>query len=168
MTRSPAPTYSMQQIPDGADGIRATLKSMSHIVKAYKTAPAIFELTRQLTRDLRQKDIYGEAKRVHQFVRDKIRYVKDIRGVETLQTPIQTLRIGQGDCDDKSTLVATMLETLGHQTRFKAVGFGDDGSFSHVFPQVKMNGKWITLETTEPWPIGRNPKKVKNVMTQHN
>lgn len=161
------PTYKLQAIPDGPEGIRATLRAMSHIVKAYKTAPEIFELARRLTKHLPQKDWRGEASRIHAFVRDKVRYVKDVRGVETLQTPIQTLRIGQGDCDDKSMLVAALLESLGHPTRFLAVGF-NPGSYSHVFPQTKIGQQWITLETTEPWPMGRHPRGVKSVMTQHN
>jgi len=161
------PTYSLQSIPDGAQGIRETLRTMSHITKAYKTARTIRELALQLTSHLPQKDLIGEAKAIHAFVRDSIRYVKDIRGCETIQTPVQTLHLHQGDCDDKSMLVASLAESIGFKTRFIAVGFIPN-SFCHVFPQLQIKGKWITLETTEPWPVGRTVRKVKSVMQQHN
>lgn len=162
------PTYTLQAIPDGADGIRATLKAMSHITKAFKTSPMVRELALSLTANLPPKNWAAEAQAIHAFVRDKIRYIKDVRGVETLQTPAQTLRIKQGDCDDKSVLVASLLESIGHPTRFVAVGFTGDKRYTHVFPQTKIAGKWVTLETTEPWPMGRHPKGVKDAMTQHN
>lgn len=162
------PTYTLQAIPDGAEGIRATLKAMSHITKAFKASPYIRELALSLTADLPPKKWLAEAARIHNYVRDNIRYIKDIRGIETIQTPVQTLRLGQGDCDDKSTLVAALLESIGHPTRFVAVGFNGDGRYVHVFPQTKIGGKWITLETTEPWPLGRHPRGVKDSMTQHN
>ncbi len=108
-----------------------------------------------------------EANQVHLFVRDNIRYVKDVRGVETLQTPIQTLRLKQGDCDDKSILVCSLLESLGHPTRLIAVGFAKD-TYSHVFPQTKIGDKWITLETTEPWPMGATCPGIVSRIMVHN
>lgn len=161
-------TYTLQEIPSGPDGIRATLRIMSQVTKKYKAAPAVRELALKLTKDLPQKKWLLEAARIHEFARDRIRYVKDIRGIETIQTPVQTLRIGQGDCDDKSTLIASLLESLGHPTRFLAVGFSGPNSYSHVFPETKIGGKWVALEATEPWPLGKRPSGVKAVMVQHN
>ena len=40
-----------------------------------------------------------------------------INGVETVQTPLRTLENEAGDCDDKSLLTATLLETFGFSTR---------------------------------------------------
>lgn len=162
-----APTYQLQIIPGGEEGIRVTLRLMSTIVKKYKKAPAVRELALLLTKHLPQKSWLREVKSLHKFVRDDIRYVKDIRGVETIQTPIQTLRLGAGDCDDKSTLIAALLESIGHPTRFKAVGFSP-GRYSHVYPETKVGGKWLTIECTEPVKVGWRPPKVKAIIVQHN
>lgn len=161
--------YQLHNIPDGVAGIRHTLKMMSAIVKEYKKAPAVRELALSLTHGLPPKKWFAEAERIHAFARDRIRYIKDVRGVETLQTPIQTLRLGQGDCDDHSILIAALLESIGHPTRFVAIGLLP-GTFCHVFPQTKIAGKWITLEATKNWPAGKNipRKEIKAVMTQHN
>lgn len=140
---------------------------MSGLVKKYKSHQLVRELAIQLTNRLNQKNFKGEVGLLHQFVRDKIRYVKDIAGVETLQAPLQTLRIGAGDCDDKSILVAAFLESLGHPTRFVAVGF-QRGSYSHVLVQTKLGSKWVSVECTEPVQLGWFPPRVKTVMMQHN
>jgi len=108
---------------------------------------------------LKQKDYAGEVAALHAYVRDQVRYVRDIDGVETLQTPEQTLNLGQGDCDDKSTLLAAMLASLGHKARFEAVGF-QPGRYSHVFVSAKLRDKWVPLETTLPVPMGWAPPRI--------
>lgn len=105
-----------------------------------------------------------EAVRIHRFVRDRIRYTRDVRGVETLHTPTQILRQRQGDCDDKSVLIASLLESIGHKTRFVAIGYG--GSFCHVYPEVNIRGQWVPLEATENWPAGKAPPKPSKRMEQ--
>lgn len=159
-------TYNLQSIPSGAAGVRATLKAMAKIASQYKVNPTIRELALHLTRDLPPKKWIAEVGRIHAFVRDEIRYIKDIAGVETLQTPIQTLRLGQGDCDDKTMLVGSLLLTINHPVLFMAVGF-HKGQYTHVLPYTKIAGKWIAVETTEPWPLGKEPPKIVERMVEH-
>lgn len=161
-------TYFLSSIPSGSAGVRRTLVEMSNIVKTYKKNPIVRELALRLVQDVAQKNWRGEVNAIFLFVRDRIRYVKDIAGVETLHTPVELLRLRQGDCDDKSILAASLLASIGHPTRFVAAGFVDD-NYSHVFCQTKIGGKWVTLETImEGWPLGRTPKGIKNYMIQHN
>lgn len=159
--------YQLMSIPEGSQGTRETLKLMSKLVKHYKMSPVVREFALALTNHVLQKDFKGEVIALHAFVRDQIRYVKDIKGVETVQSPVQTLRLGAGDCDDKSVLVASLLEALGHPTRFVAVGFSSS-SLSHVLVQTKLGSKWISVECTEPVNLGWFPPRVKNQMIQHN
>lgn len=110
----------------------------------------------ELVRTLPQKDFAGEIVAIGRFVRDKIRYVRDVWQVETVQTPQATLELGQGDCDDKSTLVAALLMSIGNQVRFGLVNRRDH--IVHVFTQVRYRGRWVTLETTENVPLGTLPR----------
>lgn len=165
---APAVTPHVQvlgSIPSGPAGVRATLKIMRAWVKRYKTDPAIRGLALKLIDGLPQKDHRGEIERLHAYVRDCIRYVRDVLEVETLQTPVKTLELKAGDCDDKSMLLAALLEAIGYPTRFVAVGFSP-GRFSHVFPEVRRGTAWIALETTEYWPVGRRPPGIASKMTQ--
>jgi transglutaminase-like putative cysteine protease len=127
----------------------------------------IRDLALSLVKRNGQKDWYGEVRDLHHFVRDKIRYVRDIRGVETIATPEITVQIGQGDCDDKSVLLASLLESIGHPTRFVALSF-TPGVYSHVLVESKIGEKWVALETTEPVETGWFPPGVINRMVVFN
>ena len=103
---------------------------------------------------LQQKDFSGEAGRLLAFVRDEIRYVRDIAQVETLHDAVTILRTKAGDCDDKAILLAALLGSIGFEhVRFVAAAWSPD-QFSHVWTQVFLNGRWVDLEPTEPLPFG--------------
>lgn len=161
------PPSALFGIPSGAAGVLATLKIMSGIVRRAKKCVAIRETAAQLVNGYRQKDWVSEVKKLHSFVRDEIRYVKDIRGVETLHTPQKILDQQYGDCDDKSLLLASLLESIGHPTRFVAIGFRP-GNYSHVYVETKIGEKWIPLETTENVGVGWSPRGVVSRMVVHN
>lgn len=160
-------TSQLMQIPNGAAGTLATLKLMRDIVRACKKQLPIRQLALQLANGHAQKDYVAEVRSIFRFVRDRIRYIKDVRGVETLQTAIKTLELGQGDCDDKSTLAASLLEAIGHPTRFVAIGF-HKGMFQHVYLETRIGDKWIALETTEPWPLGKRARGEVERMVVYN
>lgn len=126
---------------------------MAGLVRKGRENPDVRAQALALVYGLKQKDYINEARRVHAFVRDRIRYVRDPRGVETLHEADQLLRQKTGDCDDKSILAAALLETLGHPTRLVAVGL-DRRGYCHVFPEVSIRGRWYPVETTEPWAFG--------------
>lgn len=156
----PRPTF-LGQIPDGIQGTRQTLEIMKRLVRDGKRNPVIRQAALDIISNVPQKNWVGEIRAIQQFVRDQIRYTKDILGVETVQTADATLDIGHGDCDDKSVLVASLLEAIGVPTRFKAVGFSP-GQISHVYVQAKIGPKWIGVETTEPVDIGWEPSNIRN------
>jgi transglutaminase-like putative cysteine protease len=129
---------------------------MRALVRKGRQSQVVRSLALSLVKGLQPKDYWGEASAIHAFVRDRIRYVRDIRGVETLHTAEQILAQGQGDCDDKSILAAALLEAVGARTQLKAVGFNQK-SYCHVYPQFWLAGRWWDVETTEPWPLGKGP-----------
>lgn len=158
---------TLQGIPSGSDGVYKTLRIMRQLTREGKKHYPLRELALSLVKFNGQKDWHGEIRNLHQFVRDKIRYVKDIRGIETVAQPQVTLELEQGDCDDKSVLLATLLEAIGHPTRFVAIGF-KPGNYSHVLVETKVGDKWIPLETTEPVSVGWYPKGIVSRMEVFN
>lgn len=147
---------TLASIPDGGEGTKAVLKRMRDAVRAEKIHPEVIALARAITARVPNKQWAMEAAAVQQWVRANIRYVRDVHGVETLQAPTYTLRIRSGDCDDHSMLAAALLESIGHPTRFVAIGRVRD-QFSHVFVETRIADRWLALETTEPLPFGRAP-----------
>ena len=165
-TQTPT-TSDLREISDGTRGTLETLKLMRVLVRNSKKSLPIRLFALSLLDSLKQKDYAGEAQRIHAFVRDNIRYVRDVRGVETLHTPEKVLELRAGDCDDKATLSAALLESIGHPTRFVALGFRDD-AFSHVYVETKMGNNWVGFETTEPVKFGWTPPRATSRMVVHN
>jgi len=104
---------------------------MVAIARKYKSDAGTLTVARQIITGCGIKDVRAQKIQtitcIQNWVRDNIIYVPDPRDTELLQTPPQTLSIGTGDCDDKSILVATLLETLGFTTRYVAVGGSGPG-----------------------------------------
>lgn len=154
--RVPGTQATLQAIPDGPAGTRATLQVMARMIRKGKKDPAIRDKALYLTRHLAGKDWRAEAKAIFFFVRDRIRYVQDVYGVETIAEPGVTLQVRQGDCDDKSVLAGALLQSIGHPVKLVAVAF-DGGPFSHVFVETLIGPTWVPMELTEQIPFGVYP-----------
>lgn len=113
------------------------------------------EKATDLVQPLAQKDFFGETCTLLEFVRDQIRYVKDINDVETVHTADKVLELQRGDCDDKAILLAAMLLSIGHIPQFVAVSL-DGYNYIHVWVQDNLHGNWIDLEPTEALPCGQS------------
>ena len=81
------------QTPGGDGGVRVTLAHMQKFVQDGKRDARVRQQALMLTRNLLQKDWRGEIKALFNYVKYEIRYIKDIRGVETLQTPAATMEL---------------------------------------------------------------------------
>jgi hypothetical protein len=147
---------TLSLIPSGQRGILETLKAMSRFARDGKKSLIVRGLAMRRTQSCAQKDYACEVRALHSFVRDSIRYVQDIDGVETVQSAEKTLEFGAGDCDDKAVLLAALLGSIGHPTRFVAIGF-EVGIYSHVYVETRIGSRWIALETTEPVEAGWEP-----------
>jgi transglutaminase-like putative cysteine protease len=157
-------TTTLKGIPDGKAGTLTVLKAMRELARKGKSNPNVFDLSRHIVKNVRPKDWAGEVSAVFRWVRDNIRYVKDPHNLETLHTPQKILEYGQGDCDDQSILLATLLETIGHPARFVAVGFAP-GTFSHVYVETKIGNRWIPLDATmEKFNPGQKANNIQNYL----
>src|SRR5579872_6161298 len=104
---SPNPVFLNRSTPQqGKAGALQTLQLMAELARSGSQTAAVRNKAVSLTKRLLQKDFRGEACACLGFVRDQIRYVRDIYDVETIAAPAWLLQIGAGDCDDKATLLA--------------------------------------------------------------
>lgn len=142
-------TGTLIAIPGGVEGVKRTLSLMCELVRQFKTDLNIRTLAVELVSGCAPKDARAELAALHAFCRDQIRYVGDVNGVETLQTPVQTLKSRSGDCDDKATLLASLAESINYSTRFLAIGVRG-GPFSHVMAQAALGRGWVNMETIVP------------------
>lgn len=137
-------------VSDGAPGIIQTVRLMRAIVRKYRANPIIRARALSLVQLVPQLDTYGEIRALFEFTRDRIRYTGDVLDVETLTTPDRTLESGAGDCDDKATLLASLLESIGVPTRFVTTGYTMPGVFEHVYVEAMLsNGAFIPLDCSD-------------------
>jgi Transglutaminase-like superfamily len=150
MGESPT-TAQLRGIPNGYAGTAQTLRIMRQFARdAIRDPSQLVRLTTLSVIEGVEPRAYGhEVRAVQRWVRDVIHYVQDPVDVELVQTCEKTLELRRGDCDDKSTLLAAMLESIGHPCKFVAVGI-NGGDFSHVMVQTKVGDAWVWLETILP------------------
>ncbi len=141
-------TYSV--LSDGIRGTDETVQMMTKLAMGIYGArsPKIRALAINiLTRaGVPEKKYELEMEAIHNWVRDSIRYTRDVAGQETLLPPEETaFNSKAGDCDDKSSLEAALLGAIGIPTRFVVVGV-DTTTFSHVYLQARPRAEWISLD----------------------
>jgi hypothetical protein len=152
----PPMQVAVHGIPGGVAGTKATLKKMADItiksIKDKKTGAFVRALAIKITNEAgcTTKQFHCEAKALFEWVRDKIKWIRDTRGFETLQWPHRTLSFGAGDCDDLSILLAALATSIGFKTSFKAIGANPQrkDQFSHVYVLIEVGGKWIAADPT--------------------
>ena len=143
-------------IPDGVAGTETTIATMRQMVNRSKTDPQIRQAATTVAFLQPEKDYRAEAEAVFNEVRDGIRYIRDVHGVETLQEPHITMGLKLGDCDDQAVLLASMLESIGVPTRFVVAGYSGP-YYEHVYLQAWLGDEWVDMDATEPHPMGWAP-----------
>lgn len=155
------PRIFVLRIPRGQ---RGTLKTAGIIARMIRSGAKDFAVRQQAIRIFRlarvpAKDRLGEVRALFEWVRRNVRYTRDIFRVELLHTARRMLELRAGDCDDMTILLGSMLLSTGHPVRLALVGFRPNKphSYSHIYLEANVRGKWIPLDATVPHPLGWSP-----------
>lgn len=73
------------------------------------------------------------------WVGANIKYVSDPKGLEYVAPPLETLRVGAGDCDDFAVLIASLYESIGLDAVIGLVDTDGDGVVDHASALVFVN-----------------------------
>jgi hypothetical protein len=137
-------------IDDGMKGIWQEVDRMIEYVRQFSADPEIVDFTRTLVMGCPARDIRCEIEKIHHFVKKHARFVQDPTHREVISTPTKMIDDVEdkgrtaGDCDELSTLEATLLAALGITPRFR---FGGEGrEIYHVWVQAKYGPHWVDLE----------------------
>jgi len=156
MARHVPLTAVSQRLRDGFFGVRQTVGHMRRLVTVARKLPAIRSAAVSVIYLQPERDEHAEVAALFEFVRDRIRYTRDICDIETLHDPERVLATRVGDCDDQSTLLAALLESVGYPTRFVVAGYADETP-QHVYLQVQLDDEWVDLDPTEYGQVGDAP-----------
>ena len=140
-----APQIEIERSPDGFPHAAATVKKMGQLIREFSSKYDIRHLATEITKDIPSKSATKELYALYQWVRRNIRYRKDPRFLEWLQTPTRILKEGAGDCDCIATLIGALAESLGHPTRIITVG-ETKTTPRHVAVEAWDGKRWVMLD----------------------
>ncbi len=168
MSLYPTPDRSrIYTIPGGVAGVRATLAIMQRLARQGRKDPGVIALAEQVVKACPANDTKCEIGSLFYWVKSNIRYLRDVRDVEKINTAERTLRVRTGDCDDMSVLLASLLEAVGNKTKFWVVGL-QSGEYEHVFVKVRLGTGWVSLDpTVEQATLGWSPPNILRRMEAH-
>lgn len=155
---APASRVAIMELGEGPGVIDRLVSALQRFKRDPRELAYVRGVALDLVTSLSPNDDLGEVRAVWSYVRDQVRYVRDVAAVDTLQTPRATLSILQGDCDDKAVLLASLLETIGYPTRFVVSATVPRQSYNHIYVEafVPKLGRWIPLESSiSNFPFGR-------------
>jgi len=152
----------------GLPGMRQTLATMRRLVTEARQDVRIRQTALHVVFPVAARNTAGEIAALLRYVQNEIRYTPDVLEVETLAHPVTTLQTRAGDCDDFSTLLASLCETVGIPTRFVCVAYQYPGMFEHVYLQAFDGVQWWNLDATQKGPIGYAPPNAVSIFIEGN
>ena len=148
-----------QPIPNTIAGINFEVHRMKKYVDYYSGDGDVVRIARRVVDKCRDKDALCETRKIYKALIKNIRFVRDPTRKEAIQSPramlaeIKECGVTSGDCDEMSTLLATMLSAIGHEPRFR---FGARGlGWQHVWVQDRIAGRLVDLDLAEKLPFGQ-------------
>jgi hypothetical protein len=157
------PAAITMPLSGGDQGTVETIAQMCRLVDEGSRDPDINRAALAIVQGSRVPQFAFEAERqaIYRWVRQNIRFFRDIDGKETLRAARETLAVRGGDCDDYTILICALLKTIGQRVRIVTISSNGRAPeiFSHVFPEVRdERGRWIPVDAARKRPkYGRGP-----------
>ncbi|MCS7231743.1 MAG: transglutaminase-like domain-containing protein [Elusimicrobiota bacterium] len=154
----------MQAIVIKNNNVEKTVRKMIEILRD----PIQLSIMRKFSEDILRNTKYHKEKiidviRVFNFLKKKIRFLRDIYKIETVKTlkhiveEIQKKGKLVGDCDDLSMLIAGVLKSIGYPVRFVVTATPGSEKFNHIFVEANIDNNWYPLDLTLPLPFAVKP-----------
>jgi transglutaminase-like putative cysteine protease len=90
------------------------------------------------------------AVRIFEWVKGRIRYVKDPVGKELFQQLPALIEGGVGDCDDFTAILAILFTAAGIKVRARLIKTRRGGPWAHIYPVAWLEGKWRAFDGALP------------------
>lgn len=140
------------------------LKFLRNTVTHFRQVPEIRNLALEIVRNSNavSRDKRAQALEIARWVQHEIYYIHELP--ERFQTPTETLRLRAGDCDDSTTLIASLLESVGIPSRLVVMRI--NGAWSHIFPAAILKEGLLPLDSTGTMDVSEVTNPVKWVQAR--
>lgn len=155
-------TVVRMAVPDGDDGVWATLWLMEYAVVRESDNPV---LTGIATR-LRASSQRATARALFRYLVRNYPYRSDPDDREFVHGPVRTLSktspYGYRDCDDLAVALSGLLTAAGIRNAFTVIAWRPDApqQFTHVYNEAYIDGRWIPMDAVmghDGWNNRRSP-----------
>jgi len=146
----------ISEIGYGDRAIYRTVSKMKEVIQRSLSSQRVRQKAEEIVSGIVDNDQQGEVRSIYQYVQKNIRYTRDPKGLEYVQTPdylldaVEQNKQAFGDCDDKTVLGLSLLKTIGYDVAIKVVSYLQNKKFSHVYGLVKFDGQWVPFDATRP------------------
>ncbi len=136
------PKIRFVNVPRGNRGTLVTARMIGEMIQSGAKDFYVRQKAIEIFRNagVRPKDRFGEVCALYNWVKQNIRYTRDIFRVELLHSARRMLELRAGDCDDMTILLGAMLVSTGHPVRLILAGFRPHKphAYSHIYPEVRV------------------------------
>lgn len=131
------------------------LRFLRKVISAYRMRPQIRDLATKIIDDagVPMRDKKGQAMAIATWTQENIYYVHELP--ERFQLPDETLRSKHGDCDDYTTLIGSLIESIGIPSLMVAMSL--DGKWAHIFPGAQLPTGLLPLDATNRYGLNIHP-----------
>lgn len=138
----------------GDDGTEQTIRLLRSLVDDAWKDPVVNRAAIDIIRNAgaQQYDTWAQIKAVYDFAKT-FYFVNDPVTKEALRPTRELLKLMAGDCDDiNANLMPALLGTIGLETRLVTIAADAEtpDSFTHVYCEVFVDGRWYPLDAARP------------------
>ena len=129
------------------DELDLRVNQLKKLIYADMNHPKVRILAQQITRGLNTN--LGKSRAIYNWIKQNIHYTREPDGMDIYLSPSRTIELGRGDCDEASSLFASLAGIVGVPVKLKVVT-QDNRMWSHVYPIALTNGKWTIWDAAAP------------------
>jgi len=125
----------------GDGGAFATVREMSRLIDHGRKRPDVLKAASQILRGVDWRDRRRVVETLWRFVRDRVDYRRDPRGVELVRSAEVTLSGMAGDCDCQSVLLGSLLASVdAAPLSIVLTRVGSSPKYGHVLIAAQIPG----------------------------
>jgi transglutaminase-like putative cysteine protease len=150
--RAPFAGETVTHLQIECDSNEHAVRLLAAMADAYALHPDVQHLASELC--ARAQGPADKARTLHAYVRQHVAFQPEEE--ETFRSPLVTLRLGLGDCDDQAVCVAALAQAAGLDAHIASLRDAE-GEIAHVATQIRVGGAWLWAETTIAAELGEHP-----------
>ena len=109
------------------------IQILANLIEEGSRSPKIRETALAIVKNCASRDYLCELKSIFKWLKENIRFVGDIKDIDTYHTAERVLNLRQADCDDSLILGASLCASIGYPILIKIISQDKNEPFHHIY-----------------------------------